>query len=85
MFSTLFFSFISLASELVVDILFVILDPRITYGTKSKRNLLLFLKAYFIRIKLIKELKHKLSNSNSDANLLNASNSQEQASVGGSK
>ena len=80
----LFFSFISLASELVVDILFVILDPRITYGTKSKRNLLLFLKAYFIRRKLIKELKHKLSNSNSDANLLNASNSQEQASVGGS-
>lgn len=82
MFSTLFFSFISLASELVVDILFVILDPRITYGTKSKRNLLLFLKAYFIRRKLIKELKHKLSNSNSDANLLNAFNSQEQASVG---
>ncbi|EPJ19051.1 hypothetical protein CP02DC21_1387, partial [Chlamydia psittaci 02DC21] len=44
----------------------------------------LFLKAYFIRRKLIKELKHKLSNSNSDANLLNAFNSQEQASVGGS-
>ena len=59
MFSTLFFSFLSLSVEIVVDILYAILDPRITYGMKSKKNYVLLLKTYLIRKKLIKDLLEK--------------------------
>lgn len=62
MFSTLFFSFLSLSVEIVVDILYAILDPRITYGMKSKKNYVLLLKTYLIRKKLIKDLLEKQAN-----------------------
>ena len=54
-----FFSFLSLSVEIVVDILYAILDPRITYGMKSKKNYVLLLKTYLIRKKLIKDLLEK--------------------------
>ena len=60
--STLFFSFLSLSVEIVVDILYAILDPRITYGMKSKKNYVLLLKTYLIRKKLIKDLLEKEAN-----------------------
>ncbi|QJG66600.1 ABC transporter permease [Mycoplasma phocoeninasale] len=56
MFSTLFFTFISLIAEIIVDISFVLLDPKIKYASKSRKNYYLFFKAYLERRKLAKDL-----------------------------
>ena len=58
MFSTFFFSAISFGSEIIVDIMYAILDPRITYGAKSKKNYILFIKMLNHRNKLVRELKN---------------------------
>ncbi|TPE57588.1 ABC transporter permease [[Mycoplasma] falconis] len=56
MFSTLFFTLISLILTIIVDISYVLLDPRITYAQKSKRNYWLFFKAWKERRKIEKDL-----------------------------
>ncbi|VEU76974.1 ABC transporter permease [Mycoplasmopsis columbina] len=56
MFSTLFFTLIGLFAAILVDLAYLILDPRITYTSKSKRNYTMFFKAYLERRKLEKEL-----------------------------
>lgn len=57
MFSTLFFTTLSLMTDIVVDISYVVLDPRIKYAEDSKNNFKLWTKAYFYRKKLLKELE----------------------------
>ncbi|AZG68760.1 ABC transporter permease [Mycoplasma struthionis] len=59
MFSTLFFTFIGLIAEIIVDLSFAILDPKITYAARSKKNYWLFFKAYLERRKLAKDLLSK--------------------------
>ncbi|KKB26836.1 Oligopeptide transport system permease protein OppB [Mycoplasmopsis meleagridis] len=56
MFSTLFFTLIGLIAAILTDVAYVILDPKITYSSKSKRNYSLFLRSYLERRKLAKEL-----------------------------
>ncbi|AWX42587.1 oligopeptide ABC transporter permease [Metamycoplasma cloacale] len=55
MFSIIFFTALSLILEIFVDVCYAILDPKITFGTTSKRNYFLFFKAWTIRKKLINE------------------------------
>lgn len=66
MFSTLFFTFVSLVSGIIVDISYTLLDPKITYAARSKKNYWLFFKAYLERRRLAKDLlnsnKSKLVN-----------------------
>nr|WP_274541142.1 ABC transporter permease [[Mycoplasma] anseris] len=59
MFSILFFTALSLFLEIFVDICYAILDPKISYGDTSKKNYLLFFKAWLIRRKLEKDLFKK--------------------------
>ncbi|MBN0919231.1 ABC transporter permease [[Mycoplasma] gypis] len=54
MFNILFFTFLSLATEIVTDSSYVLLDPRIKYTSKSNKNYLGYLKAYYERRKLLK-------------------------------
>ncbi|MDC8900814.1 ABC transporter permease [Metamycoplasma hyosynoviae] len=86
MFSTQFFSLLSLFSELVVDVMYVILDPRITYGTKSKKNFSIIFKTYLQRKKVIKDLRQSLLEQYKQ-NLLNKDYKQQlpedQVSIGG--
>ncbi|AZZ65559.1 ABC transporter permease [Metamycoplasma phocicerebrale] len=56
LFSTIFFTFISLIAEIIIDISFVFLDPKIKYVSKSRKNYFLFFKAYLERKKLAKDL-----------------------------
>ncbi|BAP39552.1 ABC transporter permease [Metamycoplasma canadense] len=56
MFSTIFFTGLSLGAGIFVDVMFTILDPKITYAAKSKRNYWFFFKAYLERKKLAKDL-----------------------------
>lgn len=56
MFSTLFFTFISLIADIIIDVSYAILDPKIKYSTNSKRNYWLFFLAYRERSKLAKDL-----------------------------
>ncbi|MBN4089194.1 ABC transporter permease [Mycoplasma enhydrae] len=56
MFSTIFFTGLALLAEIIVDVMFAVLDPKITYAAKSKRNYWLFFKAYLERKKLEKDL-----------------------------
>ncbi|WP_369085717.1 ABC transporter permease [Metamycoplasma spumans] len=56
MFSTLFFTFVSLLSGIIVDISYTLLDPKITYAARSKKNYWLFFKAYLERRRLAKDL-----------------------------
>ncbi|RMA78607.1 oligopeptide transport system permease protein [Metamycoplasma subdolum] len=64
MFSIQFFTFVSLLVELFVDVMYVVLDPRIKYGKTNKRNYIWFIKAFFIRRKLAKERFAKMANEN---------------------
>ncbi|TPR53270.1 ABC transporter permease [Metamycoplasma neophronis] len=69
MFSTLFFTFVSLLAGIIVDISYTILDPKITYAAKSKKNYWLFFKAYLERKRLEKDLfKSQNVNENKTAN-----------------
>ncbi|SGA02899.1 Uncharacterised protein [Mycoplasmopsis arginini] len=38
MFSTIFFTGLALASSIFVDVMFAVLDPKITYAAKNKKN-----------------------------------------------
>ena len=76
MFSTLFFSFLSLSVEIMVDILYAILDPRITYGMKSKKNYILLFKIYLVRRKLIKDLLKKQEDQNNNQSGINQNEKQ---------
>ncbi len=55
MFSTIFFTAIGLAAAILTDLAYVVLDPKITYTSKSKKNYTLFFKAYLERRKMAKE------------------------------
>ncbi|BDX52607.1 ABC transporter permease [Metamycoplasma equirhinis] len=55
MFSTLFFTLVSLIAEIIIDVSFAILDPKITYVSNSKKNYLLFLRAYKERKKITRD------------------------------
>ncbi|MGP1451525.1 MAG: ABC transporter permease [Metamycoplasmataceae bacterium] len=56
MFSTIFFTTLSLFTEILVDVSYVILDPRIKYAENSGNNLKLWLTAYLYRKKLFKKI-----------------------------
>lgn len=64
MFSTIFFTALSLIASIFVDVMFAILDPKITYASKSKKNYWLFFKAYLERKKLEKDLFAKQEQEN---------------------
>lgn len=49
MFSTIFFTGLALASSIFVDVMFAVLDPKITYAAKNKKNYWLFFKAFLER------------------------------------
>lgn len=72
MFSVLFFTLLSLVSEIITDITYAILDPRITYGVASKKNYWAFYKAYLFRKKLIKELFQAEEQKNNEKGVKNA-------------
>ncbi|VEU77929.1 ABC transporter permease [Mycoplasmopsis columbinasalis] len=55
MFSTIIFTSIGLLAAIIVDVAYAILDPKITYTTKSKRNYTIFFKNWLLRRKLIRE------------------------------
>lgn len=57
MFSTIFFTSLSLMTEILVDISYVILDPRITYAENSGNNLKLWFSAYLHRQKELKKIE----------------------------
>ncbi|MGX9339462.1 ABC transporter permease [Mycoplasma sp. 332] len=59
MFSTIFFTGIGLAAEIFVDVMFAVLDPKITYSAQNKKNYWLFFKAFLERKKLEKDLYAK--------------------------
>ncbi|PZV98754.1 ABC transporter permease [Metamycoplasma auris] len=59
MFSTLFFTGLSLAAEILIDVMFAVLDPKITFASKSKKNYWLFFKAFLERRRLAKDLYKK--------------------------
>ncbi|AXE60646.1 ABC transporter permease [[Mycoplasma] phocae] len=67
MFSTLFFTFIALIAEIIVDVSFVLLDPKIKYASASRKNYYLFFKAYLERRKLAKDF-YKLEAAKQSAN-----------------
>ncbi|MBU4692486.1 ABC transporter permease [Mycoplasma zalophi] len=54
MFSTLFFTFLSLITEIITDVSYAILDPRIKYSSSSGKNRLAYLQAYIERKKIEK-------------------------------
>lgn len=56
MFSTIFFTGLALASSIFVDVMFAVLDPKIKYAAKNKKNYWLFFKAFLERRKLEKDL-----------------------------
>ncbi|UUD36984.1 oligopeptide transport system permease protein(OppB) [Mycoplasmopsis californica] len=56
MFNILFFTSLGIFNTILVDVSYVLLDPRIKYGQKSPKSLSAQIKAYFVRRKLIKEL-----------------------------
>lgn len=62
MFSTLFFTLLGLSSTLLTDLAYVVLDPKITYASQSKKNYWLFFKSYLERQKMAKELFIKQNN-----------------------
>ncbi|UUM19400.1 ABC transporter permease [Mycoplasma sp. 1018B] len=68
MFSTLFFTVIGLTTEILIDLAYVILDPKITYATKSKKNYSLFIKAFIERQKIIHYLKKSKQLVNKESN-----------------
>ncbi|WP_036452245.1 ABC transporter permease [Mycoplasma buteonis] len=55
MFSTVLFTFLGLMTSILVDIVFVFLDPRIKYGSASKYNYKLLFTSYLQRQKQFKE------------------------------
>nr|WP_318027249.1 hypothetical protein [Mycoplasmopsis bovis] len=56
MYSIILFTSLSVFTDILVDISFVILDPRIVYGSNSGVNYLHIFKAYLIRKRRLKEL-----------------------------
>ncbi|QJR43947.1 ABC transporter permease subunit [Mycoplasma miroungirhinis] len=56
MFSTLFFTFLSIITEIIIDISYAILDPRIKYSSSSGKNRLAYISAYIERKRLQKSL-----------------------------
>ncbi|ENY54097.1 ABC transporter permease [Metamycoplasma alkalescens] len=62
MFSTIFFTGLSLLADILADVMYAVLDPKITFATKSKKNYWLFFKAYLERRKLAKDLFNKQKN-----------------------
>nr|WP_318024033.1 ABC transporter permease [Mycoplasmopsis primatum] len=56
MFSIILFTGLTVFTDILVDVSFVILDPRIVYESSSGINYLHIFKAYFIRQKKLKEI-----------------------------
>lgn len=56
MYSILLFTTLTLFTDILVDISFVILDPRIVYENSSKRDYIKIIKMYFLRKKKMNKL-----------------------------
>ncbi|WP_237077115.1 ABC transporter permease [Mycoplasma phocoenae] len=52
MFSTIFFTFLSLITEIITDISYAFLDPRIKYSSKSGKKYSQYVMSYFTRRKI---------------------------------
>lgn len=61
MFNIFFFTTLSLFTEIIVDVSYALIDPRIKYESSSGINVLELLRAHISRKKQIKELEKKLA------------------------
>ncbi|MGX9340732.1 ABC transporter permease [Mycoplasma sp. 4044] len=61
MFNIVFFTFLSVFTEIIVDVSYVVLDPRIKYASASKYNYLGYLKSWNERRRIFKSMQLEIS------------------------
>ncbi len=61
LFITVFFSAIYFALQIFIDVLYTIIDPRITLANKNSIGVTYYIKSYFARLKIRKQVKNSIN------------------------